>query len=304
MKDIREVPNNQLDCSVCGNGVSYQVLYPERLGVVKIDFSSRKEPQKVHYRIVRCRKCGLVYSNPVFFEERIANVYRGGTYFHELQVENYLRDYVTEFKKIIPYLKNKENLLEIGCANGFFLKVAQEEGFKNVVGVEPCREAVEKACPKIKNRIICNNFTAELFQKDFFDIVCFFQVLDHVLYPNTFLQDIYKILKPGGLILAINHNVQFLMTRLAGENSPMFDVGHIYLFDKITIRKIMKKNNFEVLYIQGLLNHYTLEYSLRMMPLIPLFKKVIIKTARLLKISNLLLKFPAGNMVAVARKIN
>ena len=75
--------------------------------------------------------------------------------------------------------------------------------------------------------------------------------MDHLLDPSAFLSDIYKILKDDGVILLINHNVRFILTRLLGSKSPMFDIEHIYLFDKVTIRKILEKNHFEIITISN-----------------------------------------------------
>lgn len=299
-----ELLSNNIKCAVCRRNTDYQILYPERLNTTSVNLSGRRESEKVHLRIVKCKECGLVYSNPIFSEDYIIQLYKESKFIDETQVTNYLYDYIRQFKSVIPYLKDKDNLLEIGCGNGFFLKAALELGFKNVVGVELSKDDVDNAHPKIKDKIIIGAFDDKLFEDNTFDVVCALQVLDHITDPNTFLQNIYKVLKPGGLLLIINHNIHSFLTMILGERSPMFNVAHIYLFDKATIRTILKNNGYRVLYTKSLINRYTLEYSLKMFPLPGLLRRVAIEYVRRLRISNFQLRFPAGNIVTVAKKPN
>lgn len=38
--------NNAISCAVCGDGLDYKVLYPERIILEKINFSAKKAPRK------------------------------------------------------------------------------------------------------------------------------------------------------------------------------------------------------------------------------------------------------------------
>ena len=46
----------------------------------------------------------------------------------------------------------------------------------------------------------------------------------------------------------------------------MYDIEHIYLFDKRTIRRIFDTNGFEVVGVANLRNSYTLGYAAKMFP--------------------------------------
>ena len=70
-------------------------------------------------------------------------------------------------------------MLEIGCGNGFFLKEALAQGYTSVKGVEPSVKAVSMADRGIAKHIICDIMRPGLFEKEQFDAVCMFQVLDH-----------------------------------------------------------------------------------------------------------------------------
>ena len=100
-----------------------------------------------------------------------------------------------------------DRLLEIGSGTGFFLQQAQLEGYGVVTGIEPSRAAASLADPSIAEHIVQAAMKPGLFEPDAFDVVCLFQVFDHIPDPNRLLRECRTVLRPGGVILALNHNV-------------------------------------------------------------------------------------------------
>ena len=291
----------QLSCAVCASS-DYRVRYRERVPPMEsLDFSARRNPQKYHARMVGCRHCGLIYSNPYFDEAVLRLLYRDAAYIDEQQLENMGTDYLREFSRAAGTLDHSARILEIGCANGFFLEKLYRAGYQNLRGVEPGKDAVSKAPPLIRDRIINDFFQPTLFAPESFDVVCCFQIFDHLPDPGRFLRDVRSLLRPGGLLMAINHNIRALITRILGERSPMYDIEHIYLFDKSTIRQLFLANGFEVTRVSGLSNSYTLAYALKMFPLPDRLKTVIVQMLKGV-LADVSLRIPAGNMVTVGRK--
>jgi SAM-dependent methyltransferase len=244
----------------------------------------------------------LVYSNPYFEEAVLRLLYRDAAYIDERQLENMSADYAREFFHIAGSLDRSARILEIGCANGFFLEKLRRAGYDNLCGVEPGKEAVSKAPPGVRDRIINDFFQPALFAPESFDLVCCFQIFDHLPDPNRFLADIGSLLRPGGLLMAINHNIQAFITRILGERSPMYDIEHIYLFDKSTIRRLFTANGFEVTRVADLSNSYTLGYAVKMFPFPAALKNGIVRALEGISLAGRSLRVPAGNMVTVGRK--
>ncbi|GAI48151.1 unnamed protein product, partial [marine sediment metagenome] len=192
-------------------------------------------------------------------------------------------------------LPSRERFLEIGCGNGFFLKQAKQT-FRKVYGVEPSKESVESADPEIKKLIINDIFKKNQFKKNFFDLIVLFQVIDHLPYPNELLKECFKILKPGGCVLSINHNVSSLSARLLGESSPIFDIEHTYLYDKNTLSKLFKNNSYQIIGVFDVANFYPLSYWLRMFPLSKKLKELVFRVTEILKISGFRFWLNAGNI--------
>ncbi|MCM8787220.1 MAG: class I SAM-dependent methyltransferase, partial [Candidatus Omnitrophica bacterium] len=187
-------------CAICGK-VNSKTLYEANFEPEKINeyiFSARRLPDEIHYQIVKCKKCGLVYSNPILPLNKIEKFYKKSKYTYGIYEKDLSLTYSKYLNKFVGLLPSKENFLEIGCGNGFFLLKAKKLGFKNVFGVEPGKKIVAKADPNIKKNIIVDIFKKGQFKKNYFDVICLFQVLDHLPFPNEVLTECYRILKPAG----------------------------------------------------------------------------------------------------------
>ena len=288
-------------CPICGQNNPFRVRYPERLPEEFKEFVARGTPVHIHFRIVQCLNCGLVYSSPTIPEDQIMDLYRHSTFIHEPQLKNMLADYVDQLKKYVPE-NRRGNLLEIGCSNGFFLREAQELGFKELCGIEPNKNALLNAPSGLTARIVTEECKNGLFPDGYFDVVCFFQVFDHVVNPNAFLEIVRRYLKKGGLLLAIHHNILALMPRVLGSRASTYDISHMHLWDPATMRRILEKNGFKVMAIRGLASRYQLDHVARMLPLSEGLRNGLRKTLKTLGISDATIRASVENMVTVACK--
>lgn len=292
-------------CAICGENTPYAVLYPANFRTEQIDvtrFSARRIPDRCHYRLVRCLRCGLIYSNPILEENKLKDLYTGSKLTYSTELENIKKTYGYYLNKILPLLPSKNNLLEIGCGNGFFLEEAKRLGVKNIWGVEPSIDAVEKADEKIKNHIKKDIFKKNLF-KIKFDVICFFQTLDHIVNPSLFLKDCKKLLNNNGIIFCVVHNSGSLTVKLLGEKAPIFDIEHTYLYNKETLRKLFELNKFEVLDVFDIENKYSIVYWVSLLPIGRQLKSAVKNTLAIFGLQNYCLKLKAGNIGLVARKI-
>lgn len=292
----------ELPCAICGSGVSYRVRFPERVQFASMDFAARKTPARQHFRMVECANCGLIYSSPILRPDVIYELYRHSPFLQEAQLANMIRDYQDQLRNLLPLLPSKGRLLEIGCANGLFLKAALELGFEDVRGVEPGEESIRAADSVVRDKIVNALFRADLFPPESFDVVCCFQVLDHLLDPAAVLRDAAKLLRKGGLVLLLNHNIRSWFPRVLGERCPMYDIEHIYLFDKRTVAQLLQNNGFEVVGVRNVPNSYTLSYTVKMFPLPPPVKRLVFAVCEKFGLGSFRIRLPAGNMVSIGRK--
>jgi SAM-dependent methyltransferase len=199
----------------------------------------------------------------------------------------------------VEWLPSRKGLLEIGAGAGWFLEAAKRFAFDRVAGVEPSRDAVERASTAIRPHLTQAVFEAGLYPPGSFSIVCGFQVLDHLLEPNGVLRAVWDLLEPGGVTLWICHDAGAPLNRLLGHRSPIVDIEHVVLYDRRTIRKLFERNGFDVLHVSGIANRYPLWYWTHLSPLPPSIRQPLVRVARS---AGAMLRMNLGNMRLLARK--
>lgn len=257
-------------CAVCETKGNYKLRFESSFKESDFNakmFLSRKIPGKSHYKMVTCKKCGLLYSNPILKEKYIDKLYTQSTVPLHNDLINASEIYFGYMKNLLNKISKKSHILDIGCGNGFFLSRLRRSGYKNVFGVEPSKKAVKFLPNGIsKKNIKIGLYKRSMFPKEAFDLICFFQVFDHLVDPNKFLRDCFYNLKKGGYVFALLHNTDSLSLKILQDRSPIIDVQHIYLFNKNNISTIFRKNGYEVEKVFTTFSRYSLSYWIKMGP--------------------------------------
>jgi len=106
-----------------------------------------------------------------------------------------------EFRQAMNYVEKGMRVLDIGCDGGDFLNNVRNEKGAEVFALEKSSYAISLL--KEKNIAFFNQtlqeFAATTTER--FDIVCAFQVLEHVGQPGQFIESAVKLLKPNGKLI-------------------------------------------------------------------------------------------------------
>jgi SAM-dependent methyltransferase len=302
---VTAVDLHATSCAICQTENNATELYranfdPEAFSPTV--FSARRMPDRIHYRMVRCNTCELVRSDPVADPARIADLYHQSSFDYSEETENLARTYGAYLARLDRHGASKGSLLEIGCGNGFFLMQALSQGYVDVHGVEPSRSAVELAPAAIRDKIVCAMMGPGVFPDRTFDAICLFQVLDHIFDPAALVQTCFDILRPGGFVLCLNHNVAALSARLLKERSPIVDIEHTYLYSPATIARLFTHFGFQVKETGGVRNRYSLSYLMRLVPLPASLKNIVLAALDFTHLGRLPLRVPLGNLYMIAQK--
>jgi SAM-dependent methyltransferase len=265
-------------------------------------FSARRMPDRVHYRMVTCRNCGLVRSDPVASEELLAELYKSSSFDYGEEVSALQATYGRALASLQAHTPHRESLLEIGCGNGFFLQQAHRQGWRTVRGVEPSADAVAKAAAELDGAIVRDVMRRGLFDPCSFDAVCLFQVLDHISDPVDLLEQCFEVLRPGGHMLAFNHNVHALSARVLGERSPIVDIEHTYLYSPATMRAVMEKAGFVDPRVRSVRNTCSVAHLAHLLPLPAPVKARLVRTLRGGPLRGVRVTVPLGNLCLIARR--
>ncbi len=158
---------------------------------------------------------------------------------------------VSIFEKL--NLKNGK-VLDIGCCDGSFISLLNKNN--KYYGIEAsdygCLKASKKGISVIK--FFFDDKTPLPHKKNQFDVVIIGEIIEHIYDTDYFLEEIYRVLKPDGLVLLSTPNIASLGRRIMllfgispnieispNENTS---VGHIRYFTFKTLKAFMKKKHF------------------------------------------------------------
>ncbi|MCX5828410.1 MAG: class I SAM-dependent methyltransferase [Deltaproteobacteria bacterium] len=265
-------------------------------------FSARRMPDRIHFRMVRCNRCGLVRSDPIAPPQILNHLYAQSTFEYGEEADNLKRSYGRYLKKLEKYSLRKGALLEIGCGNGFFLEEALRQKYGSITGVEPSVDAANRAGANIRPWIVCDIMRPGLFPENRFDTICMFQVLDHIPDPRLLLDECMRVLRPGGLVLCINHNIDAVSAKILGERSPVVDIEHTYLYSPKTLPRLFSAAGFTVLETEPAWNTYSPLYLARLLPMPGPIKNGLLRLLRTWPFRSMRVTVPLGNICLIAGK--
>jgi len=135
--------------------------------------------------------------------------------------------------------------LDVGCATGNFLKVAQENGWQ-VLGVEPIGKAAQIARDYYQLEVITGTLDSADIPSISFDVITMWDVLEHLPSPKQALHRSLELLKPGGLLVFSIPNLISFDRSLFGQYWIGWDAPrHFNLFSEQTLRRLLDTTGFE-----------------------------------------------------------
>jgi SAM-dependent methyltransferase len=295
--------NAERVCPVCG-GCSYLDFVEERIDPSKISdftYASRKQPEFMCLRLVRCLGCDLVYAPALPATDFLSIAYSEAAYDSGIEAQAAARSYA---KALAPHLAGLERkaAVDVGAGNGSLLPWLSETGFNPVIGIEPSRAAIEAALATVRPMLREGMFSQALLADIQPSLICSFMTLEHLANPDGFVRSVYEILEPGGMIAVVVHNWRAPLNRLLGLHSPIIDVEHLQLFNPQSVRTLLERSSFDSINILPIGNSYPIRYWLRLAPLPIGLKVKITSVLDCIGISNVQASLHVGNMLAVGIK--
>lgn len=208
------------------------------------------------FAIYRCSSCGLgrtdlkkpydtflkEYYNEGYFTgdvNRVAYVsYRGD--------KQYILRNQKKYIQILKQYKSSGQLLDVGCALGYFVQLAQESGY-SPIGCDPSSYAVTQA-KKINDKLFSEGTLQTLsFPKRTFDIVTMLDVFEHLHDPRKDLQIVHSLLRPGGILFIATGDTDSLLAKILKRRWTFYiPPQHLSFFNRSTITTLLLENGFRV----------------------------------------------------------
>jgi len=221
-------------CPVCGSADAHPVV-------------SRRG-----FSYVRCHRCQATYVAPAPSAEEVANIYQDPSYFAGNTEIGY-GDYVAMHKVLAPHfrrrlwilgrwLPERGRLLDVGCADGFFLELARADGWE-VAGVEISEPMAEETARQLGVPIVTS--IEKLPEDAVYDAVTLWEVVEHFREPVTELRRLVRRLRPGGALMLSTPNVGHWQAMNAPDAWNLFcPPAHLVLFTDVSLKVALEKAGY------------------------------------------------------------
>ncbi|MCB0795613.1 MAG: class I SAM-dependent methyltransferase [Flavobacteriales bacterium] len=214
----------QADCPLCGSA-GHRVLR-----------------RYAAHHLVRCDRCQFVYTSLRPSEEELLKAYASYPVHEELSPVTALR-YDELLDRFEPYRKHNR-LLDVGCGAGLFLERAAQRGWE-VQGTEYGELAVN-ACRERGIKIDQGPLDPNAYPEGHFDVVCSFEVIEHVVRPIEELRHMRQVLRLGGLMYITTPNFDCVGRWMGrGKWNVVHYPEHLSYFTARTLRDAAKRVDLE-----------------------------------------------------------
>jgi SAM-dependent methyltransferase len=202
------------------------------------------------YKRYECPNCDVHWWEPLkiipeFYESEVFEYY---VVFHE-GVRTKLDEYHKAFFKHFPS-SVRGKLLDVGCGDGRFLRHAKEQGFE-VWGIDFDKKSVENVKRNLGIDTVFAMSLEEFYEyakeKNLkFDVITFFEVLEHQDKPREFLEMVKGLLKEGGHIAGSVPNRERLFVEMDWKYVHWdYPPHHFLRFSKSSLEKAFNFSGFK-----------------------------------------------------------
>lgn len=234
---------SERECIVCGSRGPFGAIY-ERDG----------------FTLVRCPECALVFQEPQPGADLLAKAYYHDERFAQALMGDLRETTLERAREKLVHLKATGTaraglrVLDVGASSGAWLEVAREAGM-DAIGVELGEATAAGARARgldVRTGTLEDALPGLGEQR--FDLITFWDVLEHVPDPRHELRLAHELLAPGGHVAATFPNVEGLYPRLTYRlltrrtgvwEYPELPV-HFYDFSPRTARRLLTGLEFEV----------------------------------------------------------
>lgn len=262
-------------------------------------YASRKSPEFMHHELLQCENCSSLFVGRLPNSDELIQNYVGASFDSQVESEFAAKTYCKYLEKL--NLITAKKVLDIGCGDGSFIKLALASGASGVQGIEPSGGALNSA-GEMMSLIRADSIEVCDYDADF-DLATCFQTLEHLVRPDETVLKMSKAVVPGGYIAVVCHDRLSLVNRLLGRRSPIFDIEHLQMFSGRGLESLIRGAGLEIIYSKPIINRYPLGYWLRLVPFPKKFQKFIERNRRQLFL-NCAISITVGNRLVIAKKVS
>ncbi len=208
-------------------------------------------------RLLRCGHCGVTMLDPAPTQAELAKHFADDYINDDERIEKTFERsreaILSQVAENVLSRKKSGNILDIGCAGGYFLnRFFSQSGWERH-GLEPSRYAARKTA-ETGIQVYQGDVLSVELPGGFFDVVTAMDVLCYFREPQRELQAIRKAMKPDGLLLIelplaetqLLRNTGRAAAFAGGAGRLLTKCGHLYFFNRSSIELLLERSGFKI----------------------------------------------------------
>lgn len=171
----------------------------------------------------------------------------------------YYKNHRPEMLEFFP--QNSKTVLDVGCGTGAFARQIKDEYKTETWGIEFMPDQAEEAKKFLDKVYIgkCEDFLDEL-PNDYFDVIYFNDVLEHLSDPYLVLNQMKSKLKKKGKLISSLPNIRYhdalkmliINKDWKYDRSGVMDHTHLRFFTKKSIKRMYENSGFKIITHKGI----------------------------------------------------
>ena len=159
-------------------------------------------------------------------------------------------------KRIKCLLPVGGRIVDLGCGSGEMLN-AVFEMFEERIGIDVSKHRLSQRQVQGWTFIEADLNSAFPLENNWANVAIANQVIEHIVNPKVFVEELYRILSPDGVCIVTTPNIRYLKNighllfsgygpRTAGGNTTdgVWDDGHLHYFTHRDLRELFAKAGF------------------------------------------------------------
>lgn len=204
------------------------------------------------FSFVKCKTCGAIYQNPQAEASQIHSRYDEEYFSYEVENESSFLNLMmlglsdVDFFRWEDDLKTRGKVLDVGCATGSLIGWLSQRGW-DAEGLEICLPSAQYAKKKRKLPIHTVPLEDAGLTSEAYSLIHSSHVIEHLNDPESMVNQIHRLLIPGGFFVCVTPNSASLQALLYKKNWRSAIADHLVLFSAGRLKRLLKSQGFEVM---------------------------------------------------------
>lgn len=193
--------------------------------------------------LVQCGNCDFVFSNKIPTQQQLLDYY--GKYPIAESLSAITAKRYDEWLETFESFRKTNNILDVGCGDGYFLQSAKAKGW-NVFGTEFTSRQVEN-CKSKGITMHSGVLDVTNYEPEFFDVIVSIEVIEHINNPNDELKKFNTLCRKGGAVYVTTPNFNALSRNyLKDKWNILAYPEHLSYYTKKTLSFVFERNGFKI----------------------------------------------------------